>query len=129
VRGHLGDVNMLLEDCELLVDHMARAKDEACAADEDSEMDGEDADEMEMDALRDRLVQFSEALEQAVGITITALATLEGRASHSSRSNSYIKAATQLADIAGHCRALAGLLLGESGLPGSRARSRSLPII
>lgn len=131
VKGHLKTVTMLLEDCELLVKQMDEAKQDADAAtvEDESKAKGDDAAQMELDALYDRLTQFNDAVYRAVQATITALAALKGRSSHSSRSNLYVKAAAELAEIAEHCRALADQLAGEAGLPGYGATPRSLSTI
>jgi hypothetical protein len=123
VKGHVKEVEMRLEDCELLVEKMDEAKQDADAAsaatiEDEGKAKGDDAAQMELDALRGQLTHVNGAVDHAVQATITALAALKGRSSHGSRSNLYVKATAELAEIAEYCGALADQLAGEAGLPG-----------
>jgi hypothetical protein len=122
VKDQLNRVTPLFKDCERLVEQMGEAKQVADAAGaavgDEGKAVGEDADQMELDALRDLLTHFSAAVYRAFEAWLTAAAAMNRRSSHSSRSKHYGQAAAELAEIAEHCQALAKQLEGEAGLPG-----------
>ena len=131
MKGHLEDVGTLHEDCELLVKQMSEAKggaDAAAAATgvDESKPNGEDADQMELDALSEGLTQLDEAIARAAKVTRKAIAAVRGRSTDDKREDAYFAAAGEIAEIAEHCHGLGNKLAGEPGLPSSGTVSRSL---
>jgi hypothetical protein len=131
MKGHLEDVGTLHEDCELLVGQISEAKraaDAAAAATgaDESTPNGEDADQMELDALSEGLTQLDEAIARAAKVTRKAIAAVRGRATDDKREDAYFAAAGELAEIAEHCQGLGKKLAGEPGLPSSGTMPRSL---
>lgn len=122
MKGHIERVTMLLEDCDLLIERIGAAEHDAGAADAAASAadgdEGEDADQMELEALREGLTQCQVALYDAVEAWMTAFDALNRtRSSGSSRAGQYREAAAQLGEIAGHCQGLADKLAGEAALP------------
>ena len=108
MKGHIERATMLLEDCGHLIDQIGAAGHDA----------GEDADQMELEALREGLTLCQDALYDAVQAWMTAFDGLtRPRSSGSTRAGQYRKAAAELGEIAGHCQGLADKLAGEAGLP------------
>lgn len=127
VREHLIDVGTLHEDCELLVKQMSDKK-HAADADENQE-NGEDADQMELDALSGELGHLDTAIAHAASVTRKAVAAVAARTTDSKREDAYFAAAGELAEIAGQVEALVGYLKGEAGLPGGGSAPRLLSTI
>ena len=118
MKGHLKEVTTLLEDCKLLVEQIGEVEQDADVADVAAFAGaGQDADQMELGALREGVTQCFAALYDAVQAWMTAFATLSNRrSSGSSRARQYRRQQLNSAKSLATARDSRGNLAGEADL-------------